>query len=1623
MMFKLARRTLLLVLISALAVSSAALAERLRGNSGVGARVLLQFAGGLKPPSPWPPQKRGAKPQPPSPKPPQPQPPSPKPPQPQPPSPKPPQPQPPSPKPPQPQPPSPKPPQPQPPSPKPPQPQPPSPKLPRPKPPRPPSQKLPSPKPPQPQPPSPKPPQPQPPSPKPPSLKLPRPPSPKPPPQPQPPSLKPPQPQPPSLKPPQPQPRSLKPPQPQPPSPKPRRDSRPDVFTRLKGTANNLGLDFLVSFAEAALPAARDVFDDLPTAANYIYRLLERGLNPRLADPDGPVATAMHDILQAFFSRIVTTTSGSIAADYVLSKHNIDMGVLAESGDMASLVAALKRSRWYPSYWLWWGYDAGHDAKRGAQEVLATVSGIVQALAQQAMNPWGRLHPVTLASESVDLLAALADRTVAHAESLRSNTNAAVQMTEDEYDTFLRLQSNLGELRRSLVELSGDLDEQEEKHQISSPPPPSPRPPPGPPLPPSPPPYRMPPWAPWAPWVPWSPSWPEPQRPGNVIGPVIVNLAEKLGVSFVLTFLQDTSRAVSDILFYSPSAADYLYKLFARGLGPDLSNEDGAAAYALYDIVRDAFRTWPSTPTGSIIADSIMFDHNIDLYSLGAARNFHEMVNVFKEAIWARFILDESHGPTYVMRSVGDIITNLVHETTTLHGRLDPLQLVQDIVEFAYTMANSVVANSDPLRFRAEASLTMSDDEYRAFYGLKLSFAELRDALRDLQSNLQVETHAPLPQSTVNHPPAPRSWINSTRTPPHPPRGKSSVLDGVLELLRGTADKLGVNFLIQFFASSTPTVADIVKDAPIAANYTYRLLQSGLGPYVSDSNGPAADSLYRIMQAAFNSLVYTPTGSVIVDIALLNHQFDLGALVGARSFPEAISILKATPSFGRVGASTAADVVGSVTQAIEELVWDVLDPSGRLVPIQLARDVVDFSLAFVSATVENADKLRNSAYMALPMSDEEYFAFLRMQRNFAELRDALRDLQSNLPAEDWFSQYDVNDYNNSFPPSPSVWGTGLGPHGARRSLSQAGYSPPEYPNYPPYIPYPPRWPLPPAPPVSDKEPDSRPSYPTYPPFWPGPEDWQQPSAPPSKDYGTIDTPSWPWWWNTTPPPQPKDTTGSSVLDGVLELLRGTADKLGVNFLIQFFASSTPAVADIVKVAPIAANYIYRLLQSGLGPYVSDSNGPAADSLYRIMQAAFNSLVYTPTGSVIVDIAFRNHHVMMWELARARNFSQIISILKTTEYDLADRYTAAEIVHSVMEAVRMLTWYAVNPSGRLGPTQLARDVVDFSLAFVSATVDNADKLRNSAYMALPMSDREYFVFLRIQRNLQWLRASLLALSGSLDEINDGSNQGFIAPSPQRSPPLSPPPLSPPPLRDGFDLLRSTAHSLGLDFLVAFSESAYPAARDVLEDLPVISSYVYKLLKHGLDPYKYLDYEWYPHRTKSVADVLYKILHSTFETALYTDTGSIVADYLLLNNLDLTELVEARNFTELLGILEDAYWWPSAYEYFFDRYDHVDGTKAQQGAVFIVGNVGGAIEGVVRDAVLQTGRITPHGLASDVVDVAHSLVHEVFYNSWALRSAAYDALRMSEEEYNAFSRLDSNLGIIHNALLDLRSSLFY
>ncbi|GLI69780.1 hypothetical protein VaNZ11_014470 [Volvox africanus] len=1697
MMFKIARRTLLLVLISALAVSSVTLAERLRGDNGDGDRVLLQSARGQKPPSPGPPLKRALQPRPPSPKLPQPQP--------------------------------------QPPSPKLPQPQPPSPKLP----------------------------------------------------QPQPPSRKLPQPQPPSPKLPQPQPPSPKLTQPQPPSPKPRRDSRPDMVTRLKGTANNLGLDFLVSFAEAALPAARDVLDDLPPAANYIYRLLERGLNPRLADPNGPVATAMYDILQTFFSRTVTTTSGSIVADYILYKHNIDVGALAGSGDMASLVAGIRRSRWYPPWW-WWGYDA----TRGAQEVLSTVSSVVQTLAQQAMSPWGHLHPVTLASESVDLLAALADRTVAHAESLRSNTDAAVQMTEDEYDTFVRLQSNLGELRRSLMELSGDLDEQEEKHQISSPPPPSPRPPPGPPSPPSPPPYRMPPWVPWAPWTPSWPSWPESPRPGSVIGLVIRNLAEKLGVSFVLTFLEDATSALDDISVYSPAAADYLYKLFARGLGSDLSNEDGAAAYALYDIVRDAIRTWPSTPTGSIVADSILSNHNINLYSLGAARNFREMVNVFKEAVWGRYIFDESDGPSYVIGSVGEIIASLVHETTTLDGRLDPLQLVQDIVDFAYTTMNSVVANSDPLRFRAQVSLTMTDDEYQAFSGLKGSFGALRDALRDLQSNLPAVSHAPLPPYSLNHPPVPWSWIRPTPAPSNqhhwgepvdtsappkypeyppympmdplrpgsstlgqsigvpppvsytqppsaqplppsppyslnhppvpwswirptpapsnqhhwgepvntsappkypeyppympmdplrpgsstlgqsigvpppvsytqppsaqpkpplppsvdnqtddmlfwpwwwstpPPQSKktgSSVLDGVLELLRSTADKLGVNFLIQFFESSTPAVADIVKDAPIAANYTYKLLQAGLGPYLSDSNGPAADSLYRIMQAAFNSLVYSPTGSVIVDIALLNHQFDLGALVGARSFADVISILKATPSFGGVNASTAVDIVGSVTQAIEELVWDVLNPSGRLVPIQLARDVVDFSLAVVSATVDNAGKLRNNADAALSMSDEEYSAFQRMQRNFGALRDALRDLQSNLPVEDLFLQYDPNDYNKSFPPFTSVWGTELGPHGARRALSWEDYTSPKYPGYPPYPPFFPSWPRPSTlgqsigvpPPVSYTQPPSA---------------QPKPPLPPSVDNQTDDMLFWPWWWST-PPPQSKKT-GSSVLDGVLELLRSTADKLGVNFLIQFFESSTPAVADIVKDAPIAANYTYKLLQAGLGPYLSDSNGPAADSLYRIMQAAFNSLASTPSGGVVVNIASRNHHVMIGALARTHNFSHLISVLKTNQSDygsVADRYTAAEIVHSVMEAVRVLMWYAVNPSGGLGPIQLARDVVDFSLAVVSATVDNAGKLRNNADAALSMSDEEYSAFQRMQRNLERLRSSLLELSGSLDGSNDGPDHHSTTPSPQQSPLLSPtwqPPrhvITPPrqPFHDGLHLLRNTANSLGLDFLVAFTQSAYPAVRDVLEDLPITANYVYKLLKHGLDPYQptYPEYTFFPYRVPSVGDVLYGILHSTFQTALYTDTGSIVADYLLQNNLDLTQLVNARNFTELLGTLKDAYWWPSFYDYYFKLYGDGDGTTAQRGAVLIVDNVANAVQTLVRDAVLPAGRLTPHGLASDVVDIAHSLVHEVAYNSWTLRNAADHELQMGEEEYHAFYRLEANLWIIHDALLNLRGSLLY
>jgi hypothetical protein len=55
--------------------------------------------------------------------------------------------------------------------------------------------------------------------------------------------------------------------------------------------------------------------------------------------------------------------------------------------------------------------------------------------------PWGRLPPLVLANDTLDLLGLLLGRTVHHGRVMREQANVALHMSDREHAVFERLQS------------------------------------------------------------------------------------------------------------------------------------------------------------------------------------------------------------------------------------------------------------------------------------------------------------------------------------------------------------------------------------------------------------------------------------------------------------------------------------------------------------------------------------------------------------------------------------------------------------------------------------------------------------------------------------------------------------------------------------------------------------------------------------------------------------------------------------------------------------------------------------------------------------------------------------------------------------------------------------------------------------------------------------------------------------------------------------------------------------------------------------------------------------------------------------------------------------------------------
>ncbi|EFJ40562.1 hypothetical protein VOLCADRAFT_108121 [Volvox carteri f. nagariensis] len=1281
-----------------------------------------------------------------------------------------------------------------------------------------------------------------------------------------------------------------------------------DVSTRLKGAANKLGLNFLVSFAESVMPALADVFEDAPVAAEYIARLLSRGLDPNLADPEGPVAESLYDILQTMFDKIATTRTGNIAMERMMFQLDFNITNLAAARDFREMLHILKKSDW--SYYPWW-----HTGTvTGANNIVYVAATTVQALVAESLglHYWSYstvLTPYTVAADSADFLLAVAESTLSHADTLRTSADASLLMTVEEYDAFSRLRASAAELQRSLEGITAELDGRESKARAMVKPPP-----------PSPPPwwwqYNQPSPPPWWSNYPSNPPQtpPQPPSPPSIrADKVAVRILNSLGLQYLLRFAEDTYVVALDIAYYVPNAAKYIYRLVDVGPG-SLLDVDGGVAYALHRIVQTSVNSWTNSTTGSIIADFLLQSHNVDLYALGAASDLLEVVDIMKRSFWNPYHNEADYGPTDVVNTVAGIIRTLVMEATTPNGRVGPIEIALDAVDFAKAFVGSVVDNAYTLRYSADGSLRMTDDEYEAFYMIRTSLDDLRGALGRLRDGItnggggadngEYDYGYRRPRSSPSPPPP---WWSGYDTVPPPPSG-SSRPPWPPQPLRppwGWSD----------YRSSPPP-----PSGPSWPPWPWWSEYDTVSPPSESPQPPWRWSDYRSSPPPpwWYSSPPPPSGP---------------------SWPPWRPQQPSGPSWPQ---------------------WPPQQPSGS------SASPPPWWWQYYSSPPPPS----GSSASPPPWWWQYYSSPPPPSGSSAS------------PPPWWWQYY-------SSPPPPS--GSSASP-------------PPWWWQY---------YSSPPPPSGSSASP---------PPWW-----WQYYSSPPPPSGSSASPP--PWWWYSSPPPplaSPGGTEGPlAALERLVRTLTYNANKMGLHFLLRFVETAYPPAAEIGKDLPTAAWYVYKLLQQGLGPFLSDPSSQAAYSLYRILQAAFANLASTPSGSIIADVALRNHDIDLVALASARDFSDLISSFKSASWGSDGSWEVegiALVAQSITDSVQELLWNAVSPYGRMGPVQLARDVVSFVRAVVGATLDNADELRNNADAQMFMSNMEYDAFLRLQHNLDELNQNLSYLAEELNGIvgDYGTAEHVRHPPTIRHPPrrLSPPAESSGDVADLGGIILRAANNLGLDFLVAFGQSAYPAVNNALLQAPLVAQYIRRLLRHGLDP-SFTD------PSGPTAEAVFNILHPTFSRLLETDTGSIVADYLVGHELDLQRIATARNFTELIGELRHAYWWQRVYDFYFRQYD-TSASLAQEGAASIVDTVTNIVRHIVRDAVLPYGRISPQVLASDIVEVTLTLTRATIRNMAQLRGAAEHSLYLSDLEMNAFYALQyhheaCSLTILRESLINLAASL--
>ncbi|KAG2442396.1 hypothetical protein HXX76_002482 [Chlamydomonas incerta] len=217
----------------------------------------------------------------------------------------------------------------------------------------------------------------------------------------------------------------------------------------LREAASGLGLFEFIAFVEEVAPLMPPIVTDAGQVAEYVDTFLGDRNAHQILRADGDASRALYVTARDTLLTMLSTGTGSIIADELLERQDIDLRAAAAAHDLPGMLKALSRSA---------VSDLASDNDYQIADFALSFVEVATTVIDEAVRPDGRLGAVGAATDIISIVASAARTFTYHFDSVRAQAiNAVYPDTYTNYAALQRLAVNLQAVSDALTRLNAEL--------------------------------------------------------------------------------------------------------------------------------------------------------------------------------------------------------------------------------------------------------------------------------------------------------------------------------------------------------------------------------------------------------------------------------------------------------------------------------------------------------------------------------------------------------------------------------------------------------------------------------------------------------------------------------------------------------------------------------------------------------------------------------------------------------------------------------------------------------------------------------------------------------------------------------------------------------------------------------------------------------------------------------------------------------------------------------------------------------------------------------------------------------------------------------------------------------------